>query len=154
MVGGTILVLPLMGIQTGYITTILVCLVVGYISYYTSKIYVVHLGKEEDIREAVLIHFGGDGKYGKLFSFLMWIGFVPTLWEYFRLMCLQIQGLSGVDSGWLSFGVFVGLTVLIIVIRIYHIGEETIALGIVTTLVYFVFIAWAQITAPAGPKTV
>lgn len=35
MVGGTILVLPLIGIETGYITIILVCVVFGFITAYT-----------------------------------------------------------------------------------------------------------------------
>ena len=45
MIGGTILVLPLLGLKTGYITTIIVNLLVGYTSYYTANLYVVHLGK-------------------------------------------------------------------------------------------------------------
>ena len=84
-----------MGIQTGYITTIIVSFAVGYVSYYTANIYVLHLGKEKDIREAVSVHFNYDQKYVKLFSFFMWVGFVPFFLEYFRLMCLQIQGLAG-----------------------------------------------------------
>lgn len=154
MVGGTILVLPLLGIQTGYITTIIVSFVVGYISYYTALIYIVHLGKEKDIRQALLVHFSFDEKYLKIFSFCLWLGFLPFFWEYFRLICLQIQGLTGSTSSWISFGVFVGLTLLIIFVRIFHVGEETIAVGIITTLIYFIFLVWVQLTAPSGPKTV
>lgn len=146
--------LPLIGIKTGYITTIIVSLVVGYISYYTAKLYVIHLGKEKDIREAVLVHFNYDRKYVIFFSFLMWFSFIPCFLEYFRLMCIQIQGLTGCSSEWASNGTLIGLIILIITIRVYHIGEETIALGIVTTTTYFLFLVWAQITAPAGPKRV
>jgi hypothetical protein len=39
-------------------------------------------------------------------------------------------------------------------VRVYHISEETIALGILTTIIYSFFILWTLITAPAGPKTV
>ena len=98
MIGGTILVLPLLGLKTGFITTFIVSSLVGYISYYTANFYAVHLGKEKDIREAVLVHFNFQLKYVKLFSLLMWIGFVPFFLEYFRLMCLQVQGLLGIQS--------------------------------------------------------
>lgn len=45
MIGGTILILPLLGLTTGYITSLIVCLIMGGISYYTAKLIVVHLGK-------------------------------------------------------------------------------------------------------------
>jgi len=154
MVGGTILVLPLLGIRTGYITTMIVSLIVGYISYFTAKIYIIHLGKEKDIREAVLVHFGEDMKYVKFFSFLMWISFCPVFVDYFRLICIQIQNLLGTDSQWVGIGVLLGLIMLIITVRIYHFGEETVALGVLSTFSYVIFLIWAQITAPSGPKRV
>jgi hypothetical protein len=43
-------VLPLLGIKAGYVTTIIVSFIIGFISYYTASLYVIHLGKEKDIR--------------------------------------------------------------------------------------------------------
>jgi len=48
----------------------------------------------------------------------------------------------------------VALIAFILVARIYHFGEKTISYGAISTLCYFIFFVWAQITAPKGPKTI
>ena len=50
MIGGTILVLPLIGVHTGYITVIWVSVLVGFISYYTARLIATHLGKGKNIQ--------------------------------------------------------------------------------------------------------
>lgn len=45
MLGGTILVLPLIGLTTGYFTSLAVCLLMGTISFYTAYLIMLHLGK-------------------------------------------------------------------------------------------------------------
>lgn len=50
MIGGTILVLPIVGLSTGYASTLLVAIVIGFISYYTANIIVVHLGKAKNMQ--------------------------------------------------------------------------------------------------------
>jgi hypothetical protein len=50
--------------------------------------------------------------------------------------------------------VAIGLVIVIIFIRIYHIREKTLAYGIISIIGYLVFLIWAHFTAPEGPKTV
>lgn len=57
MVGGTILVLPLLGMHTGYLLIPCVSLLIGFISYYTCHLIVLHLGESRNIREVILQHF-------------------------------------------------------------------------------------------------
>lgn len=95
MIGGGIILLPLMSMHSGYVTTIIICLVTGYICYYTAKLLVIHLGKEKDIRRAILVHFNYDKKYLKGYSFIIWLSFIPCFFSYFRVINLQIQGLLG-----------------------------------------------------------
>jgi hypothetical protein len=45
MIGGTILVLPIIGLTTGYISSLPVCLLMGAVSCYTAYLIVLHLGK-------------------------------------------------------------------------------------------------------------
>lgn len=45
MIGGVILILPLIGLQAGYITSIIVASILGFISYYTGNIIIIHLGR-------------------------------------------------------------------------------------------------------------
>lgn len=42
----------------------------------------------------------------------------------------------------------------ILVVRIYHIGEEILAYGIISIVTYLLFLLWAFFTAPAGPHSV
>ena len=95
MIGGGIILLPLMSMHSGYITTIIVCLATGYICYYTAKLLVIHLGKEQNIRRAILVHFNLDKKYLKAYSFVIWVSFIPCFLSSFRVINLQIQGLLG-----------------------------------------------------------
>jgi hypothetical protein len=87
--------LPVIGIKSGYITTLIVSLIIGYINYYTAQLIVMHLGKEKDIRKAVLVHFDYDRKYVKIYSFFIWLSFLPCFCVNFKVICLQIEGLMG-----------------------------------------------------------
>lgn len=95
MIGGTILVLPIIGIQTGFIMTLIVCAGLGFLTYYTCYLIILHLGKAENITISILAHFKEDPKYLLLYNFLIWISFVTILPIYFKLICLQMDGLLG-----------------------------------------------------------
>jgi amino acid permease len=90
MIGGTILVLPLLGIRTGYLMTFIVCMVLGFLSYYTAYLIVTHLGKGRHIKDSILSHFNNDYRYMTGYSFFMWFSFIPVFLTYFRLICLQM----------------------------------------------------------------
>ena len=46
------------------------------------------------------------------------------------------------------------LLVAVIILRKLHIWEEFLAYGILSIIIYVIFLTWAQVTAPAGPKSV
>jgi len=73
MIGGTILVLPILGITTGYIISPLLIIVMGFISLYTAYLVVVHLGKEKNIKESILAHFHQDYRYMVGYGIIIWI---------------------------------------------------------------------------------
>jgi hypothetical protein len=50
MIGGTILVLPILGLRTGYISIIMICAIMGLISCYTAYLIILHLGKAKNIK--------------------------------------------------------------------------------------------------------
>jgi amino acid permease len=154
MIGGTCLVLPHIGLRTGWLTSILVALVTGWISYYTAYLIILHLGKGSQIKDCILNHFNNDYKYMTGYSFIIWVSFMPYMLIYFRIICLQIEGLIGHHSDLIGPLVAVGLVILVIFVRIYHVGEETLAYGIISIVGYLVFLIWAHFSAPEGPKTV
>ena len=53
MLGGTILVLPLLGKGTGYLLIPVIALYFGVLSGYTTYLMVIHLGECKSIKEAV-----------------------------------------------------------------------------------------------------
>lgn len=46
------------------------------------------------------------------------------------------------------------MIIVVFAIRKVHIGEEILALGIISIITYLLFLLWAHFTAPSGPKTV
>jgi hypothetical protein len=154
MVGSSCLVLPVVGLTAGYITTIWVCLIIGYISYYTAYLIVLHLGKGRNIKESILAHYQADYKYMVGYSFFIWLSFIPMLVTYFRIICLQIEGLMGFSSPWVGPAVAILLVAGIIIIRVRQFGEEILAFGIISIITYIFFLIWAQATAPEGTQAV
>ena len=122
MIGGTCLVLPQIGISTGWITTIWVCLICGLIAYYTARLMILHLGEGRHIRDTVMSHFKNDIRYLKMYGFIMFFSFVFVLIIYFQIICLQIEGLLGYNSFWVGPIVTILLIIYIIFIRLIHVG--------------------------------
>lgn len=126
----------------------------GFISYYTAYLIILHLGEGKNIKDCVMAHFNNDYHYMVGYSFFIWFSFIPIFMIYFRLICLQIEGLIGMHSSFTGLVVAAGLIVVIIIIRICHIGEETLAYGAISIFLYLIFLAWAHITAPTGDRKV
>lgn len=154
MIGGTCLVLPHIGLKTGWLMSMIVCGVCGWITYYTAYLIILHLGKGAQIKDCIVNHFNNDYKYMTGYSFIIWISFMPYMLIYFRIICLQIIGLLGHHSNLVGPIVAIALIILVILVRIYHVGEETLAYGIISIIGYVIFLIWAQLSAPDGPKTV
>jgi hypothetical protein len=154
MIGGASMVLPQIGLKTGWLLTIGVCVFVGFISYYTSYLIVLHLGKCRNIRQCILSHFKQDHRYLTGYGLVLFLSITPTLIIYFKIICLQLEGLMGYHSDWLAPSLAAFMIVVVIIIRIVRVGEETLAYGVISIVAYLIFLLWAQISAPSGPKTV
>ena len=57
MIGGVILVLPLLALEAGTLVTFFVILVTGMFSFYSCYLCVLHLGNHQDLDKALLQHF-------------------------------------------------------------------------------------------------
>ena len=42
----------------------------------------------------------------------------------------------------------------VIIVRVFHIAKETMALGIIAAGLFLLFMVWALVTAPSGPKKI
>jgi hypothetical protein len=97
--------------------------------------------------QSILAHFKQDFTYTVIYNTFIWISFIPTLIIYFRLICIQLNGLLG-EHSFISVIVFIMLFVLILAVRLLDVAEKTMALGFVSIATYLLFLCWAQITAP------
>ena len=73
MIGGLILLLPVMALESGWLLTLIVILITGFISYYSCHLCLLHTGTEPDLDIAILKHFNGNKKL-KIFYELCILG--------------------------------------------------------------------------------
>lgn len=57
MLGGVILILPVMAMHSGTVLSLIVILVTGSFSYYSCLLCIKHLGEHSDLDQAILNHF-------------------------------------------------------------------------------------------------
>jgi hypothetical protein len=46
----------------------------------------------------ILAHFEDDYRYLIAINFLVWIGYVPTFIIFFKIICLNVEGVVGFQS--------------------------------------------------------
>jgi amino acid permease len=153
MIGGTVLILPLLGMKAGYINIIVVCLMLGIISYYTGNLILSHLGKSRNIKTSILAHFSNNTLYLKIYNGMIWVNFISTFNIYFQIIVIQLYGLIG-QKEWIPFATILLLILLILIVRYYNYSEESIALGIVSIIAYLTFTVWVFFSAPNGEKKI
>lgn len=66
MIGGLILLLPVMALESGWLLTLIVLMITGFISYYSCDICVLHTGEEPDMDVTMYKHFW-NSKWIKMF---------------------------------------------------------------------------------------
>lgn len=93
MIGGLILILPLLALQAGYILTLIILIITGGFSYYSCYLCVIHMGDQPDLDYAILRHFNGN-KYIKIFyDICVWSNLILIDMLYFELITIQWIGL-------------------------------------------------------------
>ena len=95
MVGGTILVIPILAMNSGYLDWILGCLIICSISCYTAYLLVHHLGKAKNIKYLILNHFNQNTCYTVAYNIVIWFSFATAMIAYFKLFCVMLVGLFG-----------------------------------------------------------
>jgi hypothetical protein len=154
MVGTSCMVIPLVGLTTGWLTTLWINAVVAFFLYYTASLIITHLGKGKGMKDSILSHFNNDYKYISAYGFIIWLSFVPFIFLSTRIICLELQRYLGWGSWELGIIFSLSMITITILARVTHFAEETMAFGLVAFFSYLIFLIWAQITAPAGSNTV
>ena len=153
MIGGTILVLPLLALQAGYVFFPLFCIFYALISYYTCRLILQHLGDCPNIRTAILEHFNNKHYVTVIYNMVMAVAIIAVIFNYYLLIIKQFEGFLTVTP-LIAFGLAGTLFILTSYLRSVHFSEQLLAVGILSVFMYLLFLIWAHITAPSGEKPV
>lgn len=89
MLGGVILILPVMAMQSGTVLSLLVILLTGFFSYYSCLLCIKHLGEHSDLDQAILNHCNDKKAWGVLYDVLVGVNLFFLLMLYFSLIVIQ-----------------------------------------------------------------
>lgn len=94
MIGGIILVMPIMALKSGSAMIAPVIIISGFFSYYSCLLCLKHLRNEKDLDEAVLKHFDNKRGFKIFYDVCISVSIVVLLILYFDLICKQWAGLT------------------------------------------------------------
>jgi len=89
MIGGSILVLPLVALDGGWAITLVVILITGFFSFYCCYLAMLHIGDQGDLDQALLRHFNGSKFLKVFYDFCVFIALLLLLMLYFDLIVIQ-----------------------------------------------------------------
>lgn len=93
MIGGLILILPVLALNAGYILSFIVILLTGLFSYYSCYLCVTHMGDQPDLDFAILRHFNGNKAIKVFYDLCVWSSLILIDMLYFELIMMQWEGL-------------------------------------------------------------
>ena len=151
MLGGVILVLPLLTLSAGTLLSGIIILVSGIFSYYSSMLCVKHLGPYPDLDEAIMYHFNGSKAIKTFYSLLVFLNLSLLLILYFELIVQQWEGMFPYSIANPITNFFV-LFFLVFAMKYYDFGASLLAYGIISIIGYCIFLVLMLATSPEGPK--
>lgn len=147
MIGGVILVLPLLTLSAGSVETGIIILFSGLFSYYSCMLCVKHLGTYSDLDQAIMHHFNMSMKLKIFYDFIVFFNLFLILILYFELIVQQWEGMLP-SSIAIPICNYIILLALIFLIKYYEFGVNLLAYGIISTIGYCLFLIWMIATAP------
>ena len=153
MIGGLILVLPILAMYGGTILSLLVILVTGFFSYYSCYLCLIHLGKHSDLDKAILGHFNNSKIMRILYDLLVFANLLFLLMLYFNLIVTQWRGLLPYNLANPICNA-IALVALTFALNYFHLGAKLLGYGIISIIGYCIFLIWLLASAPAGDNKI
>jgi amino acid permease len=97
MIGGLILILPVLTLDAGWALSLAVLLVIGGLSFYSCYLCVIHMGDQPDLDWAIYRHFNGSKLVKTVYDLCVWSNLILIDMLYFELIVIQWQGLLPSD---------------------------------------------------------
>ena len=93
MIGGIILLMPILSLKTGTLLIAPISIITGFFSYFSCSLLLRHLKDYKDLDEAVYEHFGRRKGWRNFYDITIVIGMSAILILYFDLICKQWEGM-------------------------------------------------------------
>lgn len=132
MIGGAILVLPLLALRSGYLMIAPVTIFSGIISFFSCLLCLRHLGDSKDLDEAILLHFK-DYRFKMAYDLIIAVSLIVLLVLYFNLICHQWVGMFS-PSPIVPIANSIALCILIYIMRSKEFGTSLLAYGIISII--------------------
>ena len=92
------LIIPVMSLSAGWLTSILIISFIGFVTYYTAALIITHLGIAKAMKGSILAHFNNNYSYMRTYGFINWFSFIPIIFLLYNFVVLEIQGIIGDKS--------------------------------------------------------
>jgi amino acid permease len=149
MIGGLILVLPILTKQGGTVLSFIVITITGFFSYYSCALCVKHLGSHSDLDRAIYYHFGESKLVRVFYDLMVFSNLILIELLYFNLIVQQWDGLFAPSiANPLCNIIF--LFILIFVLKYVHFGAKLLGYGLISIALYCIFLIWLLASAPSG----
>jgi amino acid permease len=155
MIGGLILILPVLALNAGYILSFMVILLTGIFSLYSCYLCVIHMGDQPDLDYAILRHFNGKRGVKVFYDLCVWSNLILIDMLYFELIMMQWDGLVP-DEKFPIFNPIINAVVLfalVFVLKYVELGASVMAYGIISIVSYLLFLIWVVATSDQGNTT-
>ena len=87
MIGGIILVMPLLALKTGWLLILPITLFTGFVSYFACLLCLRHLKNYKNLDVAIYHHFGKKVQYKIFYDIIIIVSMTTLLILYFSLIC-------------------------------------------------------------------
>lgn len=87
MIGGIILVMPLLALKTGWLLIEPITLFTGFMSYFSCLLCLRHLKNHKSLDVTIFYHFGKKQAYKIFYDLIIIISQTTLLILYFSLIC-------------------------------------------------------------------
>ncbi len=131
MIGGIILVMPLLALKTGTYLIGIITLVSGFFSYFSCLLCLRHLRNYKDLDESIYYHFGRNKTYRRAYDAIIMISISVLLILYFDLICEQWEGITE-PSKLIPILNAIALFPIVYILKKFDFGASLLAYGILS----------------------
>ena len=153
--GGSIMVLPILALQVGWIPILIIVFITVVINWYSCHLVLLHLGNENAVGKVVTHHFKNNNLAIKVYNLATALGLLTACMVYFKLITIQIEGLF-LNNEHSNANVLInGFLIILWLIstKCWDIDTHVSGYGFFSIAAFFVFLLWAWVSSPSGKDT-